>query len=361
MQSAGSSTDHVEAKSKAAPSSSWAAQLRPKKKNGNEDIDLANESNFTLLQTAVHHCDSYPGDIVHLHSFVNKLAKKHTVTEHAAETLSVNFNQWGTLKSLPEDYVGAWVISKSDLTAEDLQKARNRDKEATYILASAGSQIPLKFRLPDDLNSHQILTSFLDLRFDKTGKRIQNFKRDGRLKEDGSLDFVDLSFKLKFKEEPSTELDTIGHVMLGDQTVPSPGAWATTASDYESFWSDFCASIKIPGMPKVAMHTYFGPNTSKFGYPPCNLKNAGFKADVAACVKTHADKAAAVKLPAESDSPLKVAIEKADKDAAKDKMKSIQAQMQAKVAERKNKRKLAVSSPSRPAAKAAAAAPQEDE
>ena len=47
----------------------------------------------------------------------------------------------------------------------------------------------------------------------------------------------------------------------------------------------------------------------------------------------------------DAPSPLKADLATADKAAAKEKMKGIQEQMQAKVAERKNKRKLSISQP----------------
>lgn len=336
----------VNARAKAAPAAtSWAAQLKPKKRTGNEDDDLANESHFTLLQNSVAHCDKYPGDIVHMHSYCNKLAKKHEQEAEAAKTLSKSFATWGTLKSLPEDYLGQWIIEKSDLTASDLERARAHDKDGIYIIASAGSQIPIRFRLPNELNSYQILTTFLDTRFEQAGKRLATFKRDGRLKEDGSLCFINFSFKLTFKAAPDTQLEKIGHVLLGEQTVPSPGSWVTTDSDFESFWSDLEATIRIAGMRRIPVHTYFGTNLNKFGYPPCSTRSAAFRSAVAECVKVHADKAAAVKVPSEADSsPLKAAIQAADEEAAKARMKSVHEQMQLKVAERKNKRKLSVGS-----------------
>ena len=113
----------------------------------------------------------------------------------------------------------------------------------------------------------------MDQRFESTGKRIENFKADGRMLPDGSLCFKDFSFTLKFKELPSKELESMGHSQLLTTEVPSPGTWATTESDYESFWDDFGASIKLKGMPKVLSHTFFGTPVGKFGYTPCVAKN----------------------------------------------------------------------------------------
>ena len=336
--SAANGSQHAGQVKPTSAAQSWSAQLKPKKKTGDEKSDRANESNFVLLQGAVRHCDDYPDDIVHMSSFLSKLKKGHEQDASARQTLSVTFPQWCTLKNLPEDFVMDWIIRKSDLDASDLKKAREVDEDSSYILASAATQIPLSFKLPPDLNSVQIMTTFMDFRFEQTGKRIENFKAEGRLLTDYSLCFKDFSFKLTFKAPPSKELENIGHASLGANVVQSPGAWATTESDYENFWDDFGASIKLKGMPKVLLHSFFTPtaNVPKFGYPPCSVKNPQFKADVLKCVQIHVEKAAAVKVP-DAPSPLKAVIPHADREAAKDKMKSVHEQMQVKVAERKAK------------------------
>ena len=244
-----------------------------------------------------------------------------------------------------------WIMSTSDLSAADLKKARSEDKDATFIIVSAGTQIPLTFRLHADLNSKQILPTYLTLRHDRAGNRLNNFKAKGFLAPDGALCFKDFSFKLAFKDLPSKELDSISHALLIDKEVPSPGPWATCDSDFESFWDDYGASIKINGMPKVLLHTFFGTAFMKFGYSPCNAKNPTFKAEVAMCVKTQVDKARAVAVP-DMQSPLKAEIKQLDREENQAKMSKVAEQMQAKVAQRKNKRKLSLS----PGASSAAAA-----
>jgi hypothetical protein len=108
---------------------------------------------------------------------------------------------------------------------------------------------------------------------------------------------------------------------------------------FESFWDDYSASVKVPGMPKVLLHTLFGKSNNKFGYEACNMKSAQFKKEVEAIINAHRKKATDIKAGS-CDSPLKNDLKQLDLQQARDKMKAVQEQMKTKVAEKRAKRKL---------------------
>ena len=318
---------------------SWASQLKHKRKSSCEDENERNQHSFTLLHEIVTHCDQYPADIGIIHNTTVKQKKKHLAQEKASEILSTQFPNFSTMKTLEEDFVMCWVLDNSDLSADDLIKARGADKDAAYLLAVCATQIPLSFKLPEDLNSKEIMAAFMSARNSKCGRRLQNFKRDGGLLASGKLNFRGKSFVLVW-EEGSEELKFIQHVSNPTAIFKkSPGAWLNKKCDFEHFWDDHAASARAEGLPKVALHTIFGKFPNKFGYSPANSKNIDFKNDIAEVVQEHCKKAEELKKGSQA-SPLKGDLAKLDKAASKEKMQQVQEKMLAKINEKRLKRKL---------------------
>ena len=302
---------------------------------------MANNSNYHLLKGILEHADHYPADVVHIHSFMNKLKVKHEKAAQAQNTLSTAFASFTSIRSLDEDFLMPWVEGVSDLSLEDLKLARTKDKDATYLLASCGAQVPLAFRFPAELNSKQIMHSWLTLRHQKCGNRLANFKGAGCFGSDGKLNFLDKSYKLEWEPSPSTTLKHITHILDPGTEIASPGPWLTKTAEFENFWDDHSASVKITGMPKVLIHTYFGKALMKFKYAPCNLKCVEFKEEIKQVVDDHVKKANAVKVGSEL-SPLKADLKQLDQAEATAKMTAVLTQVQAKVAERRQKRRLSL-------------------
>ena len=175
---------------------SWAAQIKPKRKSTDEETNQLNETNFVLVTDILQHCDKFPGDVIHISTHCMKLKSKQTKLAQQAETLSTAFANFGTLKSLDEDFLMAWILDNSDLVVDDLLAARKQDKDAAYLIVSNGTQVPLGFRLPSELNSKEIMNTFLTQRHQQTGKRIADFKADDCLSSDGKLSFLNRSFVL---------------------------------------------------------------------------------------------------------------------------------------------------------------------
>jgi hypothetical protein len=317
---------------------SFAAQLRPKRKVACDEENDKNQHNYRLLSDVLKHCDNFPEDVGNIHNNAMKLKKKREDQEKANLMLSTQFQNFSTLKSLDEDFVMAWVLDHSDLTVEDILSARQQDKDCAYLLASCATQLPLHFKLPGELNSKQIMASFMTSRNRVCGLRLQNFKRRGGLQASGKLNFNHSSFVLTWAEQ-GDQLKTIHHISTPGNVKNTPGAWLTKKCDFENFWDDHSASVRVEGLPKVALHSLFGKQPTKFKYNPANSKNAEFKQEIVNIVEEHVKKAELMK-KGSAASPLKGDLAKLNAAENKEKMVAIQEKMLGKIAEKRAKRKL---------------------
>lgn len=237
----------------------YAERLPPPRKTGDELVDCDSTARHDMLKQIVSECLD---DDSHVPLLFSTLRKRITA-QHQTDGVesSQRFKALTTFKSIEQEWLVEWIVSRSDLIVTDLVGARTHDQDAVPILASWMTQLPLMMKLPSDLFIKVVMKRLLDDRDQKCGHRAQTFKSRGGLKPDGSLNLLQMSYRPDFTADG--HLTKLTHcsgasIDVSDTMITSRWVLADNYSDYNS-------AFKKDPMPLVKAFLFF----KQSGIGPC--------------------------------------------------------------------------------------------
>ena len=212
----------------------WLRQVRARK--GSELDQLRGEAQLGVVMDTMTHLTEFEGDGELLTSYLKRLRVGHALEKQKREQLTEVVPKLRTIRDIPEDFVTQWVLSKSDLTMDDLKLARSHDSEIPWILTSHGSGLSMNTRLPADFQQLSCCLRFLDWCFARSTSRLADIKAGGIFEANGTFNWVNVVLKLEF-EVDTGKLIEIMHVP--SETPATLPAGFPISRDYEfhSFWS----------------------------------------------------------------------------------------------------------------------------
>ena len=108
-------------------------------------------------------------------------------------------NDLCTIRDIPDDVATPWLEKHSDMTSAELVAARGKDDKVILDLIAFVSQIPKAMQLPEQCAVKLVLFRVLEACAARAGRRLQRFKFNDGLKDDGKVDFNKLSYRTLLK------------------------------------------------------------------------------------------------------------------------------------------------------------------
>ena len=226
---------------------------------------LRGEAQLGVVMDTMTHLTEFEGDGELLTSYLKRLRVGHALEKQKREQLTEVVPKLRTIRDIPEDVVTQWVLSKSDLTMDDLKLARSHDSEIPWILTSHGSGLSMNTRLPADFQQLSCCLRFLDWCFARSKSRLADIKAGGIFEASGAFNWVNVVFKLEFDVDTG-KLIEIMHVP--SETPATLPAGFPISRDYEfhSFWSAQDAYAILKPMKKIALQPLWGMEKMPFGH-----------------------------------------------------------------------------------------------
>lgn len=221
------------------------------------------EAQMHLLQTMVDDMVKDPGHILPMYTHLEaRKAAAAAAFVNAFAKDAPSFGKLTTFNSADTDFRGSWVTANSDLSAADIVAAVRKDPEAIDQLVTFATQVVAKQKVPMELHTIAVMTTFMNRRSEAAGKRLTDFKNKGGIAYDGSLNWIHGSYTLVFDD--TDRLTTIRHIS-GVAVQVDPNLGITKAWHMMSNYNDFEAAVRMLPMPPVRLCTFFpdgiGPNS----------------------------------------------------------------------------------------------------
>lgn len=190
------------------------------------------------------------------------LEKRENAENGASAGASIFKSKITTLRSLDSHWVLNYLDSVSDLSVEELVKAKEMDDDAFSCLLSYDVQISWCARLPAACQCHDMMLAFLKKRREMCGNPLATFKADGGLLKSGALDWGKGCFDIEVNAKDSI-IAKVTYRKTGD-TIDLSGHRISMMQQLRDNWFAGSASLIQPPMPPIRLCTFFkareGPN-----------------------------------------------------------------------------------------------------
>jgi hypothetical protein len=254
---------------------SWSCCLRKKRKTGDDFLDERATAQHFLWTQIMEAIDENPDDLQLLFAHSQKQRGKRALKTVAHADVGDCFQKFGAITTLDEQVIINWVVAKSDLDEDEILEAKTHNgPKLAYELWSAGTQTSLSWDLPKVLRNITLFLRYSDERYEATDKRIENIKKNGGLKDDGSIDFGMTTFCLEFNDTTDM-LESMTHCSTQEKATLPKGHGLSRDYDFTSWWNDVDAEIRLKPMPGVKAMSFFNVSAKKecpFGYQVVNNK-----------------------------------------------------------------------------------------
>ena len=237
-------------------------KLTTPRKSGNTIADEQNRAVYADLEDLIDHCCEHPEDTSILRRKCKELQSDRI--KRADDGISELFVHFGTVSQLDSVVILAWLLKHSDLTVDDLQRIKKQDGQGLHQLYSHATQLSLSLKLPDDLRNVEVFNLFSAARAAIMGEKLKHFKRGGGVSASGTLDFNDRLVQITW--DTNEVLKEIKHNTSGKMSELPKGTHITKEYEFQSFWFEADAKVKIGCLPPIKLLQLFGKDPD-FGYP----------------------------------------------------------------------------------------------
>jgi len=237
-------------------------KLSVPRRSGNTLVDEQNRAVFADLEDIIDHCCQNPEDTSILRRKCKELHSDRI--KRADDGISELFVHFGTVSQLDSVHISAWLLKNSDVTVDDLQHIKKQDGQGLHQLYSHATQLSLSVKLPDDLRNVEVFNLFSTARAAIVGDKIKHFKRDGGVSPSGALDFNDRLVQMTW--DANDVLTEMKHNASGKTSELPKGTHITKDFEFQSFWCEVDAKVKIGCLPPIKLLQLFGKDPN-FGYP----------------------------------------------------------------------------------------------
>ena len=208
------------------------------------------------------HIAEFPADVELLAEHM-QMRRHHDAEKRASDHLTGMMKQITTLRSVDEEVAAQWVVSKTDLSIEEVVRAKRYDSEAPWHLLSHGTGLSLTTKLPQELAAIELFKRFADACFEKSGSSLACVKQKGIYDTStGKLNWHGVVFELKFGDD-----DTLAEVLHVNSSVKGTipkGAHVTKDYAFQNFWTEGDASLRLKPFPALRLASFF--DSDAFGH-----------------------------------------------------------------------------------------------
>lgn len=190
-------------------------------------------------------------------------------------------NDLCTNRDIPDDVAIPWLEKHSDMTSAELVAARGKDDKVILDLIAFESQVQTTMQLPEQCAVTPVLFRVLDLCAARAGRRLQRFKTNAGLKDDGKVDFNKLSYRTMLTT--NGEL-VVQHVMTGHEKTIADSGVTVAHRLIDNCLDHQAAFVKHP-MPPIKLALFFQETKNgPFTVPALTANGKVFKEIVVASV-----------------------------------------------------------------------------
>ncbi|CAK0857281.1 unnamed protein product, partial [Prorocentrum cordatum] len=185
-------------------------------KTGNQMIDDEAMARRECFMTIIDECSANSGHILPLFNELNKrmraMAKEVRCEGAKFDVLAKTFAQ------TDEEFMIRVVVEISDLSLQDVVKAKQMDDGAVFQLMQFALQYPKGLKYPEEARVVEVLSRVFKTRIEVAGQRLKKFKQNGGVSSTGMLCWKVGCFVLKSIDGLLSE---VGHAN-GDKEPPMP-------------------------------------------------------------------------------------------------------------------------------------------
>eukprot|EP00974_Lingulodinium_polyedra_P092357 8948700-Lingulodinium_polyedra.AAC.1 len=113
----------------------------------------------------------------------------------------------------------SFCAQRSDMDIADLKRVMAIDTDAPLLLASFETQIPPTLSWPVQCKSKEVTFRWMNERGDRFGSRLQKFKGEGGISDEGEVDWSHGCYRLEWSSD--NKLSKIKHASGDEATVDS--------------------------------------------------------------------------------------------------------------------------------------------
>lgn len=227
------------------------------KKTGNALEDSKAESERGQFQLMIHTCVTAPNVICPLYGEMSNLLKvKETHNESGLKLMVA-----ATLKSVDTVVLSTWLVTASDLTAEDIGELEEADAENLLTLTCLATQLPPSIRLDCFAEfgglTEEVFLHILDDLHNSNNNRLKDFKKSTRYRT-GMPDLaVKGCYKINWKKPSGEDRASITHIPSGDEEEIAKQVVILPNAVLNKNHLDMNAEIVHPPMPPVPLANFF--------------------------------------------------------------------------------------------------------
>ena len=244
-------------------------------------------------------------------------------------------------KDVLQEFWGAWVVKRSDFTADDMKAIKREDSKGPRQLAHFGSQLGDNVVMPPEALVIEVFEAVLGEMHVYHGKRLEGLKAKTKFDVNvGKLDWSKLGTALVC--DPTTgKLKELKHIAGGTIAV-DPDSGITKNYKVDLNWSDTDAQVRLP--PQKARKLWDFYKSDKLQGPGSKVYYKGSSEGFNEKVTEHYNKFVAKQTGtvASVQESMKKDFDSVDKAARKLKMQATRVKAAAALAASRSKREVAI-------------------
>lgn len=183
----------------------------------------------------------------------NELAKRLRMKAKQLQCDGDKFSAVTVFGKTDEDFATSFILSKSDMTLNDLVKAKQHDDAAVMQLLQYMLQYAPNLRYPEEAVVKEVTSRVFCSREALMGQRLRKFKASGGFVASGTINWKKGAYELVFTAEVLTEIrHRSGDVVTADNTIRIDKAYTLHMN-----WDDFGAHLAKPATPNVNLAAFF--------------------------------------------------------------------------------------------------------
>lgn len=250
----------------------FAQKLPSPKKSENEAINKDNKNNHDMtaaVLSAMLRDDS--GKLVqHLYMETQRF-ESDAVQAPGLET-APTFEKAKTAGGVDETWLIEILASQSDMTSKEIVGTKKQDNKNPQHLFQLGSDLNPALSLPECCRIKEFYRRIILKLFADCGNRLQHWKRDGGLTQEGNICWK----RGKYTVTITAEGATFWHRVTGHEYKMPNEEWARfTGYVLDGNWSDAAWLDKDP-LPKVPIMTWFDRKGKKGPYAKTPMSQKSF-------------------------------------------------------------------------------------
>jgi hypothetical protein len=228
--------------------------------------DSTEAAQAELLEQIVAELKQEPSHMLPVYTFLQRRKREVVIEDDILATGAT----WDvpSLARLPEDFKIGFIKKRSQFTTPHLFDLLKADSSSLDILIQLAVQVPPRVKLPSVSRFQEVITRFLESRYEECGDRLRNLSATNAVNTQGFLNFLVVGCYSLVFDEAGEKVKSVVHASGDRIDLPSGAVFTKEYSLCDNF-DDWGANLCLAPMPAVPLASFF--QASKSG--PWNATN----------------------------------------------------------------------------------------